>query len=338
MGSTVLEPVPTGSIDRFGLSTATTTRNGLARVGTVYDPARFAAAIPVHFHPLGGTKFLGLFDGYWKDATVSTTTPGRHTAKTAVDAPAAAVIDAATGQLSVPTGVPSFTLPVSGALALTSAASSTNFVMTLSTGSGKALLHHWSISRDGSLLLMGEYSIPDIQTDSQTVRFDRGVYFDQPWIYLWGVGLADNRIYTARQYVSKLNRPWLYQTDHGWSPTGATPVLAATTVGPMSTVLWRGTTLVSTVATVGSDKVGQIWSTRTMTDPWILRHEAVIAPTTSWLGAGLMLQPQVIANPAAVADSAIGSIPWVSTAYVGTAGNEALGVSWGLFPVPQSMA
>lgn len=336
MGSTVLDPLPAGSIDRFGLSVATATRSGIARVGTVYDPVRFAAGVPVHFHPLGGPNFLGLFDGYWIAATPSTSTPGHYSAKTVVARPAAVIVNAATGQLSVPPGLSSFTLPVSAytSLRLNSAASSTNFVMTLCTGDSRAVLSHWNVTPDGQLERRGEYVIPDIVADAQTVRFDRGVYFDRPWIYLWGAGLTDRRIYTARQYQSKLGAPWLYQTDTGWSATGATPSTTVTTLGPMSTVMWRRTALITTVATVGSNKVGQIWSTASASDPWVKRQETVIDTTAAWTGNGLMLQPQVAVNPAAVSPDAIGSIPFVRT----SSSAQSLLVSWDLYPVPQSMA
>lgn len=338
MGSTILDPVPPGSIDRFGLSIVTATRDGInARMGTIYEPARFAAAIPVHFHPLGGSRYLGLFDGYWNAATPSTTTAGRYTAHTEVDVPAAAVIDAATGQISVPGGMVSFGLPIG--LPMTAAASSTNFVMTLHTGSGRAELAHWTINRDGSLQQLGAYSIPDITADGQAVCFDRGVYFNGPWIYLWGHGLTDHRVYTARQYISKLGSPWLVQTDDGWSTTGATPVGdSVTTVGPMSTVVHRGITLVTTVDTVGSNKVGVIWSTRSMTGPWIQRFLVTIDSTAAWLGGGLMLQPQVAPNPESVPTDAAAGIPWVRTTHAGSAGNEALVVSWGLYAVAPSLA
>lgn len=340
MSSTVLDPLPVGSIDRFGLSVATATRDGTARKGTVYEPARFAAGVPVHFHPLGGSNFLGLYDGYWSAGTPSTTAAGRYTAKTAVARPAAIVVNAATGQLSVPSSLATFTLPISNysSLRLNSAASSTNFVMTLCTGDSRAVLTHWNVTRDAHLERLGEYVIPDIVADGQTVRFDRGVYFDQPWIYVWGAGLTDHRIYTARQYLSKLGQPWLYQTDSGWSLTGATPSTTVTTLGPMSTVLWRKVTLITTVATSGSNKVGQIWSTASASDPWIKRAEVVIDTTAAWTGNGLMLQPQVAVNPAIVDPAAIGSIPLLRTAHLGSAGNESLVVSWDLYAVPLSMA
>ncbi len=317
---------------------ATTTRDGItARKGTCYEPQRFAAAVPVHFHPLGGTRFLGLFDGYWGDATPSTALAGHYTAKTVVDKPAAVVIDAATGQVSVPPGLLDFSLPgtVEGQRLLAAASSST-FVLTLTEVSGQVFLHHWNIDRDGYLGSLGVYAFHDIVTaDAQQARLDRGVYFDGIFVYLWGSGLTDNRIYTARQYVSKLGDPWFYQTDEGWSPNGATAVGGGvTTLGPMSTMVVRGTSLVTTVAVDGPNQVGVIWATRTMTDPWTKLFQATIDTTTAWTGNGLMLQPQVRVNPAAMPPEAATAIPWVRTARA----SDALTVSWGLFPVPPSLA
>lgn len=346
MSSTILEPVPPGSIDRLGLSSCTATRDGTPRVGTIWLPRSFAAATPVHFHPLGGNLFLGLFDGYWHTAAPSLTDAGHYVSHTEVPGPVAALIDAQVGTISPVTGQDSYALSVSArpGLKLVSASSSFTQLATLCTTDTLPVLGFWTTTVDNQLQSRGEFVVPTITADGQDVLFDAGVYIDKPWIYLWGRGLEDGRVYTARHNISLLGTDrWLYQTADGWvdvsalfdadNPRPATPVSGLSTEGPMSTVVLNGNTYVTTVATDGDDKVGQIWASKSMADPWRKVTETVIDTGATWTGNGLMLQPQVPPNDTEVGATA--AVPWVKTTYDDTEDNEALTVSWGIFAVPR---
>lgn len=339
MGSTVIPVTPTGSLDRFGLSIATAARSAAdPRAGAIYHPADFAAAVPVHFHPLGGSRYLGLFDRYWSAGTPASGAAGRYSAHTTVNAPAAAVVDAALGTAAVVTGAPGyalgFRLPTWSTARLVGAASASRFVyLLLSTNLG-AVLSIWRLDPDDRFVAVAQVPIADLAVTGGVVRFDKGVYLDGPHLYLWGADTVTHAVYTARAFASTVAAEvvWDYQGDTGWHSSGATPVTGLSSVGPMSTVVFRSRTYLTTVALTGGTYVGQVWASHSMADPWTLVSSQVINASADWLGNGLMLQPQVTVNYAALPTGARAAIPmtWTQASSVGGAG---LDVRWDLLAI-----
>lgn len=344
MGSTVLPVTPPGSLDRWGLSIATATRTAAdPRAGAIYHPADFAAAVPVYCHPMGGARYLMLCDRYWTNATPATGAAGRYSTHTAVNAVSAAVVDAALGSAAPARGCPGyaldFRLPTWTTARLVNAASVARFCYLLLDTDTGPVLAIWRLDPDDAFVVVNQVRLPDLVTEDATVRWNRGVYVDGPYLYLWGSDTVTHAVYTARVFTSKVGiAAFDYQSDTGWHPDGATPVVGGlTTLGPCSTVVFRKRTYLTTVALVGSDYVGRVWSSKTMTQPWALLAEHTINAAGAWLGNGLMLQPQVNVNYAEMPPDAAAALPmtWTRAAADGGAG---LDVCWDLLPIPASMA
>jgi hypothetical protein len=343
------EPVPPGSLDRFGLSITTASRDpDDPRAGAIYHPTLFAAATPIYFHPMGGSRYLGLFDGYWTAATASRAEAGIYSAHTAVVAPAAAIIDASTGALSRLAGLDGFTMLGEDGAQLISAVGQSRVLYVL-VDSGTPQITVWRLDPNDQLVFMRTVACPV----SGPVTYDRGLYLDGPYLYLWGSDDTTHEVYTARVFTSRLGvDDWSYQTSAGWTnqpllagdgavlttaAARATPVAGLHTQGPMSTVVFRGRTYASVTANHDGSYWGQIWCSRTMSEPWTMLKEHVIAATADWLGNNLMLQPQVGLNATALPDGAVAAIPYVLTYAEDTENGEGLRVFWDLLSIPASL-
>lgn len=342
MSSSAIDAVPTGALDRWGLTVTTSTRNGFdPRVGGMYDPLRMAAAVPVHFHAVNGPNYLALLNGYWNAATPSGVTPGHYTAHSAVIGPAAVMINASTGDIATPLGLSSYALPTSSpAATLVDAASSATFLFALLVpASGPVILAHFRLTPDGQVVAQREYPIATVLADSgKTVVFDRGVFVDGPWVYLWGSD-SDGLVYSSRALLGRLGGAWQMQSNDGWTDrvqdngrVHLTPVGGLVSQGPVSTLVFRGRTYVGVVIN-GS---GEVWVSRSMSEPWTRLRS--VPTVTGVLQGGLSLQPQINASPDQMPADVITAVPMVHTTLDTSGGTAALLVSWDLLSIPRALA
>lgn len=345
MGTVTIDQVPAGSIDRDGLSVVTATSDAdVARSGAAYNPATFAAGIPIYFHPLGGSSFLGFFDGYWTAATPVKADAGMYSAHTAVVAPAVAVIDGSSGALSQLPGQSDFALLPAGRLI--SVASASRAVYTMAEVDSVTSILVWRLDPTNALVNTKTIAVPV----SGDTTYNRGLYVNGPYLYLWGSDSTTHDVYTARVLYARLGLDdWSYQTDTGWtnqpilnddgtvnqtSAQRSTPVTGLSTQGPMSTVVFQNRTFVTVVLSGGGNYTAAIYTSRNLNDPWVQVKTHVIAPTADWLGNNAMLQPQVTVNNGSVPGGGVTAIPYVLTWSTEDSGNEGLMVFWDLLSIP----
>lgn len=350
--------VPANTVDLFGLSLCTATKSSSdVRAGSIYEPMNLAAAAPVFFHHLNANRFLALFSQRWTGSTFSTAHPGYGTGYTVDNTPSWVVVDATTGHVSLVGGTTPYIIPMQMAhdsRKLEAAASRSDYLYLLNTvtvGSvNTAVIQHLHRNPDTGLVqVIDEETIPTVTADSQTVRFNRGVYLGSPYLYFFGSGAADNAVYMARKAWAGIGSSaffWEYYHGTGWSTdvSEMSTVIKIdgtnlTTVGPISVGLYSEQVWISTVQASGSARSSQLYK-QTADLKWSSKGTPIALGTngTTYLGGTYQLQSQVPANP----DATITSNTSNATAFPAlvfmkdtVSSTDTIKVMWSLWPVPR---
>lgn len=352
MGSSPAAQVDVSSFDQAGISVATATRSATnSRLGSFYDNTTIAAGAPVHVHPLSSTQFLATFARRWTAATPSPTQAGYFSAYAEDTHPswfilgssgARTLVDATPG---VPVATPGVAAPT-----LTDGASMGQYLYLLHSTSLGGLVQHFRVGTNGRVVPVNEEVLPDLV--SQGVTFDKGLALDHSYLTVFGSD-SSGHVFLARKpwgqigsltYKSAKNgdgtHAWAYGTGSGWdaNPANATPEPGLMTNGPISHVRWRRSHYVATVATQGSDQVGQVYS-QFPSRPWVKQGAPVLLGSTSdgsYLGGTMQLQSNLLAPSALVNTPASETaIPYVTTQKVVSGVQHALTTTWGLLQLPR---
>lgn len=340
------------SLDTMGLTVAVADKDpDDSRYGTVWSPSSFAAGVPVFFHDLGQGQFLGLFRRYWHTGTGSEDSPGYYATHVEVDTPSWILITASSGVTGTPATIPTRT---SGTLRLEGAVSRSDFFWTLNTIVGddnSAMVQLIRRHTNGEFYLETEEVLPTIEADSQTVIFNRGIYFDAPNLYFFGSGSTDDAVYLARRAWAKVGSRstegvWEYQTDRGWDsdPANIVPLVKSdggllTTVGPMSVAPFRDRRYITTVTATGADRLARLYVSNGLNHPW--RHVGTSdlgEEGTTYAGGGLYLQGHLAASaslPILESSANTAAFLAVSSLQSTVSLEDAILTNWSSWPVPR---
>lgn len=243
MASSPVPQVHESAVDASGLSISVAAPSGTdGRLGTVYDPAVMAAAVPVHFHPftntsLGGQDFLMLSSSIWTAATVASA--GQYSAHTAVNTPTWVMVNAANGTKSLINGsiaIPMKT-PVTSSVLTAAVSRGNDMLWTLNNTSAGAIAQHWHVNTAlNTVNLFSEEILPTATNGPDTITFSAGLHYSYsttPYTYAYGLGSSTSHVYQARKQWAQVghvavatglaNAPtsstsWEVWTGTGWDP------------------------------------------------------------------------------------------------------------------------
>jgi hypothetical protein len=178
--------VTTASIDRLGISVATSSRNvRSARSGTAYDQSALAAGQPVWFHPMPGGGHLALFSRRLKGATLGATVDDKgtvlHSSATTDTTPCWSILEPRTGRRGPVLTIPSLE---PGTRTLTAAATRGDFLFALNlyrpenSTAVNALLQSFRATAHDGILLEDEEFIPG--------NLGLGLYVDRSHVWVFG--------------------------------------------------------------------------------------------------------------------------------------------------------
>lgn len=328
------------SVDAVGLSVVSSTMTAEnPRYGSMYNSVVLAAGVPVWFHPLQDQRYVALFRSHWINATIGADGPQSYSDHT--EAGSCWVVVSPPGGATVALGRIPTRFP--GDLVLNGAASRVDYLFTVGTVDGAAIVQHHRVAREGGLVLDGEELM--FSAGNLDVLFDKGCYLTINHLVILGTDTAGN-VFTARRRWSRIGVPdttagwtWEYRSAKGWLPDPATlEPIGLTSVGPVSVAFFKDRLLVSTVALESGVYSAKVFQAR-VTDPWgRWKLDPTGAPVLlgtdggTYLGGALYLQPQLGRNPAFALPPGKTGIPYVTS--VSGVGDEAIiDTTWGLWPL-----
>ena len=343
MATQAIPQVLDTSVDSFGLSTLSATMTADApRAGSMYDPANLAAGVPIWFHARQDGTHVALFQSYWTGATVGASGPQSFTDHTEVATPTQVTVTAPGGGTSslgpIPTRLPGSDLAINGA------ASRTDFLFTVGSLNGSAIVQHHRVSSNGVLMLASEESLPPVGDNN--VLFSQGCYTEITHLVVFGTD-SDGQLYQARRPWSRIGAPagadpWQYRGSKGWlaDPASLVPI-GLSSAGPVSVTKSKDKRLISVVSSVTTPTTaysGLVYSAR-LADPfgsWKLQGDPVdLGDADTYLGGGLYLQPQLPRNPAAPLTPGFNNgVPYVSSVRsISDTAEHSILTAWGLWPL-----
>ena len=356
MATSPVVQVSPAAVDATGLSVATAAP-GLTdpRMGTAFDPLRYAAAAPVWFHPLADGRHLMASSRHWHDTTPVGGMPGAYSAYTEDTEPSWVVLDGPSGTrtpvagagLSVPTRT-----AVSDRVLVGGASRPPDFFWLLSSATqgpaAVALLQRFDVDRAGVVTPGPEEVLPSAVTGSAVVVFDKGLQYFTPFLHLYGTDstgavyvmrkswarVGTNRSTDQRPDSSGTTPAWTFYTGTGFSTdaTEAAPVPALSTVGPMSFGFYRKVVVATTVASSEGGYTGVFWHSRAGR-PWAQAGDPVLLGTTESYIGGVRLMSQLGANPDVLGATVHAGIPYLITLASVADGLSRLDNSWSLHSV-----
>ena len=329
MATTAPSQLDPTSLDLSGISVATSSPSEVnPRTGTAYDPVICAAAAPVWFHPMPGRgSHLMLSARTWSAAT-----PGGDVG---FYADYTETLEPSWFVLHGPTGARSFVPGWGPTIPVTTAVEERRLVAAASRAPDYLYLLHSAViaGQPGALLQLIRVApggchiyVEEVLPSIEGVVFDRGLQYQTPFLTLYGTdpGGAIHAIRkrwaeigtTTRQSSGYLPA-WEYFTGIGFSldPTQAAPLPGVSSDGPLSFAAFRQMVLMSTVVASGTDYLGRVWESR-QGRPFRATATSVNLGSSaeSYLGHGLMLQPQLEANPLRLASASVSAgVPYVLT-------------------------
>ena len=353
MATSAIAQVLASSVDSLGLSTLSATMTAATpRAGSMYSPSVLAAGVPVWFHPRQDGNFVALFQSHWTGATVGTAGPQSYTAHTEVSTPTQVTVTPPGGGLTslgpIPTRLPGDDFALNGA------ASRTDFLFTVGSLGGSAIVQHHRISNTGVMLLASEELLPPVKVGTDSVIFDKGAHTETTGHLVLSGTDSTGALYQARRSWSRIGAStdadsnWEYRGSKGWlsDPASLEPI-GLSSAGPVSVTKSNDKRLISVVSSVtttsdtGPDTTaysGQIYTAR-LTDPfgsWKAAGDPVaLGDADTYLGGGLYLQPQLPTNPAAtLPPGSNNAVPYVtSVRSVTDTGEHSIATAWGLWPL-----
>lgn len=334
MATEATQQVLDTSVDTAGVSTVTATRTVAApRQGTIYNPATFAAAVPVWFHRTQDGRYLALFSTSWTAATAAYHDgPQVFSDFTEVTAPVRAYIDPTTGTIDGPYPVSS---NQDGALTLRAAVSRSDYLFTLGTLDEVAWVQHWRINDRGLLILQGEESVP--------LGYELGLHVDGNYLWVFGADV-DGHLARVRKNWARIgtnadpNMQWQYEGVRGWyaDPAMHAPMLPhLPAAGPVSVATFRDRTYLATTEHSAGAYAAEIYTQRIVEQVWLRVGDTVIplGDDDVYMGGGVYLQPQLVANKVLVAAGANTGVPYVTSVRVVVGDDQAILTEWGMLSV-----
>lgn len=364
MSTSPLNQVPENSYDSTGVSIVVSDRSATdPRPGAFFDPD-FAAVSPIHFQKLDGSKVIGVFSERWSNGVrpVDSQDPNLFATRTVDTEPSWAIFDGATGYhypipgqqgFNPPTRIKYDTRIATGAC---SRINSYLYVLQRLTYGGYAFsvvsLYHinpvsWQVN------LLAEEKIPSAVIGGKQVVFDRGIHYGDTFLTFFGAD-TDGVLYVARKnwgYVGRNTGLYQtaaniqYQTAKGWTedPLGMVSIkdsggMPLTSVGPVDLADFRGKVWISTVKNDGGNMSAQVYASRGLYESWAPENDPYALGTlgSTYMGGTVYFQPTLRAHPAAVATGTITGIPLVYATKVISGGNQAIELTWDLWPIPVS--
>jgi len=362
MASTVTAQVPPGSVDTAGISISTATPTASnPRAGTIYNPTTLAAAQPCYFHPMFNGNYLMINAWTWWAGTPAGGI-GYYSGYNETPAPSWLIVDGASGATAPVPNYPliPFKNPVTTATVTAATSRHPGYLFLLHqvtlNNSVQAILQIMSIATSGAVTLTQEEILPTVALDSETVLFDRGLQYADPYMIVYGSD-SSGTVYTIRKPWAKIGvstqlNPttqthgavgatevaWSYNSGAGYTPdpTQLAPLTTVdgtslTTQGPISTAQVNNQLLITTVADNSGTYTGQVWSSRKGRPITAVGSSVALGTTATYLGGGLALQPTLSA--VTVPSGASAALPYVVSTKATAEGNDSLINTWGTFPV-----
>lgn len=210
--------VTTASIDRLGISVATSSRNvRSARAGTAYDQSELAAGQPVWFHPMPGGGHLALFSRRLTAATPGGTAANGtvlQSSATTATVPCWSILDPGTGQRGPVREIPSLK---PGARTLTAAATRGDFLFALNlyrpadSTAVNALLQSFRVTDHEGIVLEDEEFIPG--------NLGLGLYVDRSHAWVLGDN-GKGELAIARKNWGRIGSSADKNAANGWQYRG----------------------------------------------------------------------------------------------------------------------
>ena len=357
MATSAPNQVPLDSYDDSAVSIVVSDRSATdSRPGSFFT-SDFAAVSPVHFHALGGGRFFGVFAERWHTTTrpSGASNPNLFDSYEVDSQPSWAIFDGINGNrypipgqsaINPETSISHDTRSVVAACGRTG-----NYLYLLqsftSSGTTFGVIAHYHINDlTGEVNLVGEQAIPNIEIDSETIVFNRGVKYNITYLTFVGTD-SSGKIYYARKNWGTIGRAGKieYQSDRGWTEDHSkiAPLKASSgylvTHGPVSFADYRGKTWISTVQNNSGTMTAQLYtSSGALWDHW--KPDNYPYPLgeegSTYLGGTAYLQPMLRGNPSVVAPTCITGLPMVYATKVIDGDNEGIKINWDLWPIKSS--
>lgn len=321
------------AVETAGVSIVTATRTVAdPRNGAIYNPTTFAAAVPVWFHRLHDGRHLALFSRRWYDATsVYHDGPQMFSDYSEDLSPSYAYIDPTTGVAEGPyTWV--------GLDTLTAAVSRSDYLFTLGTLGGDAVVQHWVITRNSGLQLQGSEVVP--------MGYTLGLYADDSYLHVFGAD-GDGKLAHIRKHWGRIGvnidaaKQWEYEGTKGWyvnsdegesmrQLSGLIPV-----AGPVSMAKFRDRLYLTVTEHVAGAYSARTYTTRAVDAAWqpVGTDVVPLGDDTTYLGSGAYLQPQLVTNKALLPDGASNGFPYVTSVRVVVGTDDTILTEWGILTV-----
>jgi hypothetical protein len=257
--------VPPSSIDRLGLSVATSSQDiDIPRQGVIYDPINLGAGRLVHIHP-SSTDYVALFKERWHGGTLGLL-PQHYTSHSVDLTPYWVLFNPVYGTIKYQGPIPTRSPYTSRVLQ--AATSRNDYLFTLESRDGEGFIQHFRNTQGLGIELMEEETIPR----AGEVVFDKGLFCWKDLLCVYGTD-DSGKLYVIRKPWSRIGvmknagdtAVWRYQTDRGWSldPLEAVPINISSE-GPVSYASYRDKSYLS----VHSDGAINIYVSRGLYDPW----------------------------------------------------------------------
>lgn len=319
MSSEVAHQILDTSIDKYGISTVTSSKDpAVPRQGIIYDPRILAAGRLVHIHP-SAANYTALFKERWFNGAVGTQ-PQYYTGHEVDEEPYWVVFHPSYGVIKSQGRIPtheSYTTRV-----LQGGVSRNHYLFLIQRLDEAAFIQHLRNTQESGLELVAEEYVPP----AGDVVFDKGLFWWGDVVCVYGSN-ASGQLYVARKPWSRIGVPsnrtgtavWQYQTDRGWSvdPGDAMPLNIASD-GPVSYAAYRNKAYLS----VHNGSVVEVHSSRGLYDPW--KRILSYAGTEDF-----SFQSHI---PLSDLSTSIG-FPYITSSQVTNSGEESIAVSWGKFSV-----
>lgn len=353
MPTSAPDQVPAHSYDDGAVSISVSNRSATdPRPGAFFD-GDFSAVSPVHFHNLGGGKYLGIFSHRWYGASHSSSDPNLFSSYEVDSSPSWIIFDGKNGHhVSIPshggvgvtTNVPSDTRFVTGACSRSS-----NYLYVLQScslgGVSFGVMSHYHINNvTDNVNLLAEEVMAGVAVDGETVVFDRGLWCSTTHLNLVGRGSVSGNMFLARKHWGRIGQPTQreYQSARGWftGSSRAVPLhdfngAVLTTAGPVSVTEYQGKTWMSVVRDDSGDKSAQVYSSAGLWDGWAPQGQPYpLGNASTYLGGTAYFQPSLRPNRSMVGQTSLSGVPIVSSVKAVSGGDEGISINWDLWPIP----
>lgn len=320
------------AVETAGVSTITATRTPAnPRRGTIYNPATFAAAVPIWFHRLQDGRYLAIFKSRWHTATATYDIGPLMFSAHSESGPCYAFIDPTTGTIEGPYDWPDLDV-------INSAVSRNDYLFAVGELNGTPVVQHFIITRFGGLQPQGSEVVP--------LGFNLGLFADGHHLYVFGDNGA-GRLARIRKNWGRIginNDPqfqWEYQGEKGWytNVDEATPMKSdgntyIPAAGPVSVAKHLRWFYLTAVTHSSGSYYAKTYSARDIDQRWRWYGDvAALGLDADYLGGGAYLQPQLVVTSDLLPDGTTTGFPYVISQRVAAGSNRAILTEWNIVSV-----